>query len=404
MALSLFNKQNQNKKNILLIDVGSSSVGVALAIIENGHAPNIALSVREDIVFQEVLSSQRFAGAMNHALDKVLVRLQAEMKILVEAQGSKIVISDVFCTMSSPWFILKNRNLLISRQGEFEVTERTLEEFVNGDIELLKTELKEVLPHQDIKIIEKKIIHIKLNGYEIKNPYKQKTSRMELSVTVGVSSEKVVHSIESKIKGLFHTSHVHFGAFPVAAFSVIRDMFPTEKNFLFLDITGEATDVSRIDNDVLVKTASFPIGKNFFIREISTGLRTVHQEASSLFSMFLRDELDIASRMNIARFVEHAEEKWHTRFEKIISNLAEKGALPRKKFFTIDAEFAPFFSSSILKIKSKLLMGGSFEVQYLDQLIVSKFVSFDPEISRDPYLVVEALFAEKILAHHDQNE
>mgnify|MGYP001575409917 FL=1 len=250
MAFSFFKNSLRNESVSLLVDIGSASVGAALVKLEKGKPPHILATVRENISFQEVLSSGHFLIAMNHSLDKVLKNIQLKTK----STGHPL---HIFCTLSSPWFILKSRHLLISRQEEFEVTERTLDEFINDDIERLKDELKETLPPKDVKIIEKKIIQIKLNGYEIKNPYGQKTSQVELLMTVGVSSKKVVESIERKIGNVFHAKEVNFGAFPIAAFSAIRDIFPTEKNFLFLHITGEATDVSLVSNDILMGTVSF---------------------------------------------------------------------------------------------------------------------------------------------------
>lgn len=393
MALSFFTKQKQNDALTLLVDIGSSSVGVALVSIEKGRTPNVVASVRENISFQEVLSSHRFLSAMNHTLDKALKSLNEKTK----NTGAP---SNVFCTLSSPWFILKTRDLHIARDQEFEVTETNLEEFINEEVTRLKEEWKGTLPSDDVRIIEKKILHIKLNGYEIKNPYKQKTNRMEMTITVGVSSAKVIQSIERKINHYFHAGSVHFGAFPVAAFSAVRDIFPTEKDFLFLDITGEATDVSRSENDLLVDTVSFARGKNFFIREISSRLRTVHEEASSLFAMYLRNELSSEQSAKISSVVAHGEAEWLTRFEKAITTLAKGGALPRKIFFTCDADIAPLFTNLILKAKSEFLMGTAFDVQYLDQHIVSKFVTFETEIIRDPFIVVEALLAEKIVAQH----
>ncbi|HBB44464.1 MAG: hypothetical protein UW27_C0001G0034 [Parcubacteria group bacterium GW2011_GWA1_44_13] len=393
MAFSLFGGQKQNEALTLLVDIGSASVGAALIKIEKGQTPQIVSSIREDISFQEVLSSARFLLAMNKALDKVLKDLQEKTKTTGNPKH-------FFCTLSSPWFILKTRDLKIVKNDEFEVTERAIEKFIDEDILKLKDELKETLPPDDVRIIEKKVIHIKLNGYEIKNPYKQKTSRMEMTVTVGVSSGKVIQSIERKINNFFHAKSVHFGAFPVAAFSAIRDIFPTENNFLFLDITGEATDVSRVENDLLTRTVSFPRGKNFFIREISARLRTVHEEATTLFSMFLRGELDTVRYAEVSKIVETAEAEWLQRFEKAITVLAENGAPPRKIFFTADAEISSRLLLLISKAKSDLLADAEFEVQYLDQLIVSKFVSFDTEVIRDPFIVVEALLAEKLLEQH----
>ncbi|MFZ2303434.1 MAG: hypothetical protein WAV98_01420 [Minisyncoccia bacterium] len=393
MTFSLFGGQKQNETLTLIVDIGSASVGAALVKIEKGEIPKIIASIREDISFQEVLSSARFLLSMNKALDKVLKDLQEKTKTTGNPKH-------FFCTLSSPWFILKTRELKIIKNEEFEVSERSLEKFIDEDILKLKNELKATLPPDDVRIIEKKIIQIKLNGYEIKNPYKQKTSRMEMTVTVGVSSAKVIQSIERKINNFFHAKSVHFGAFPVAAFSAIRDIFPTEKNFLFLDITGEATDVSRVENDLLARTVSFPRGKNFFIREISARLRTVHEEATTLFEMFLREELDAVRQKEVAWIVAQAEKEWLARFEKAIMTFSGNSITPHKIFFTTDSDISAFFMNVVAKLKSELLTGAELDVQYLDQHIVSKFVLFDTEVARDPFVVVEVLLAEKLLKQH----
>ncbi|OHA79909.1 MAG: hypothetical protein A2747_01665 [Candidatus Yonathbacteria bacterium RIFCSPHIGHO2_01_FULL_44_41] len=402
MALSFFTKQKQDESLVLLVDIGSASVGGALVKIEKGSAPHILVTVRENISFQDALSPARFLVAMNRSLDKVLKTMQIKTNPVGLSQATKPtgLPAHIFCTLSSPWFILKSRHLRIAHQEEFEVTERILDEFINEDIALLKEELKETLPPKDVKIIEKKIVQIKLNGYEVRNPYGQKTSRIELSMIVGVSSGKVVESIERKLSNFFHVKSVHFGAFPIAAFSAIRDIFPNEKNFLFIDITGEATDVSLVSNDILAGTVAFSRGKNFFIREISTQLHTVHEEAATLFAMFLRDELDAVQHSKIAAIVAHTEDEWLMRFKKAIGILKGNGMLPFKVFFTADADIAPMLSRLIGTTKLELLKAASLDVQYLDQHIVAKFVSFEAEVTRDPFIVVEALLTEKLFKQH----
>lgn len=398
MAFSLFTKNTHNEILTLLVDIGSSSVGCALVKIEKGMAPHILATVRENIPFQESLSSAKFLLAMNHALERALKTIQLKHPSLHSRR--EVFISHIFCTLASPWFILKSRNIRISRPEAFEVTEHVLGGFLDEDIARLKEELKETLPPKDMVIIEKKIIQIKLNGYDIKNPYGQTTSRLEAVMTVGVSSAKVVESIKRKLGQFFHTTSVHFGAFPVAAFSAVRDIFPMEKNFLFLDITGEATDVSLVANDLLVGAMSFSRGRNFFIREISTQFHTIHEEAATLFAMFLRNELPSAKQALVGAAVARAEREWLTRFEKVVTTFAGNGALPLRVFFTTDADIAALFSRLVSKAKTDLFLSDSLEVQYLDQLIVSKFVSFEAEVVRDPFIVVEALLAEKIVFQH----
>lgn len=390
MVFSFFTKQKSDDSLTLLVDIGSASVGAALVKIEEGKNPHILLTVREDIPFQESLSSTRFLSGMTHALERALKNLQKQNK----GHGAP---ARTFCTFSSPWFILKNRNLKITRTDAFQVTEKNLNAFLDEDIESLKDELKDTLPPADIEIIEKKIIEMKLNGYEIKNPYGQTTHQMEILATVGLSSKKVIEGVERIISRFFHSPSVHFGSFPVAAFSTVRDIFPEERTFLLLDITGETTDVSFIANDLFMGTVSFPRGKNFFIREISTEEHTLHAEASTLLGMFLRDELEGGRRDRIGAVVTRSKDEWISRFEKSLASFRSVGVLPRKVFFTADTDVAGFFTGLINKARSELWAGEAIEAACLDHLMVSKFVTFESEIVRDPFIAVEALLAGKLM-------
>lgn len=396
MSSSLFShfvSKKESEELTLVVDIGSASVGAAFVKIGQTVSPHVVSSARMDISFQDTLSSSRFLQAMLHALDGALRALESNLK-----PTSRV--TNVFCTLSSPWFILKTRNIHVVREQEFEVTQQALEAFIDQDIEKLKGEMKAMLPLSDVAIIEKKIIHIKLNGYEIKNPYKQITSRMELTATLGVSSRKVMLSLEHRIQKFFHSKNIHFGVFPVATFGVIRDMFPQDENFLFLDITGETTDLTRIENGVLVNSLMFPYGKNSFVRAISGGLRTIHQEASSIFMMYLRKELDPARTLQVGKIIRKVELEWLAKFEKSATALSQGAALPRKLFFISDIEVESLFTLLVGQSTMSSLMKQNFDIQYLDQLIVSKFVTFDNETKRDPFLVIETLFAQKILAQH----
>ncbi len=399
MVFSFFNKNAEDKTLVLLVDIGSASVGCALVKRKEGEVSQILATTRTELHFQESLSSAKFLFAMNHALERALKVMQVKTKEISLDKRNEGSVSPayIFCTLSSPWFILKNRHIQLVRDNPFEINREMLDDLLNKDIELLKEEIKETLPLKDIVVIEKKIIQMKLNGYEIKNPYGQKTAQVDIIMNVGISSGKVVQSIEQKISQFFHSPLIHFGAFPVAAFSAIRDIFPSEKSFIFLDITGEATDVSFSANDILMETMSFPYGKNFFIRKLSTSLHTPHEEASTLFSMFLRKELPQDQQVLVEKSIADTGKEWSIRFGKSISMLSRNGVIPRKVFFTTDIDLASFFLSLISKEKTEFLLNESFDVQYINQPLVANFISFSPEVSRDSFLVIEALLVEKLI-------
>lgn len=387
MAFSFFSKQ-RGALQVLLVDIGSASVGVALARLQKNKEPHIIATHRESIPFQGMLSSSRFLLAMNQSLEVALKHVHLELKGATPPKH-------VFCSLSSPWFILKNRSICIEQTTAFKVTEKNLYNFLDEDIALLKDEIKEAFPIKDVALVEKKIIQIKLNGYEVQNPYGRMTSQLEAVAVLSLSSKKVITSIEQKIGKFFHTKSLHFGAFPIALFSAIRDIFPEEKNFIFLDITGEATDVSYVKNDLIIDTQSFHCGKNFFIREISTYFKTHETEAATLFKMFLEGTLDKKMQSDLSKVIVQISAEWAIRFEKSLTKFSKFGVLPKIVFFTSDDDVAPLFKNLIKNTRLSTLSRSNFEASYFDQYIVAKFVTFDSGVLRDPFLVVEALLAEK---------
>lgn len=390
MAFSFFTKRAPDTSTVLLLDIGSASIGVAFVTLEKGKPPHLSALVRKDIPFQEALTSAHFISAMVRTLDHAIKESKTRRR-------GTVVTDNIFCTLSAPWFILKNRHLRITKDEEFDVDATTIEKFFNSEVEKLKEEIKGTLPLKDVVVIEKNIIQTKFNGYEVKDhPYGRKVKDMEITATVSLSSLRATEGIQRAIVHSFHSDSVRFGVFPIVAFSAIRDMFPHGQNFLFLDIAGEATSVSFVLHDMLADTVSFPCGKNFFIREISINLKTSHEEATTLFNAFLRGELDKPRHVEIARIFEYCRGEWVARLEKVLVTSLKSSAPLHQIFFTSDEEVKHLFEQSIRAAASKKLGAEKLEVWYLDHTATIDLVTFESGTVRDPFLAVEALFARKL--------
>lgn len=397
MTFSFFTKNAKRESLALLIDIGSASVGAALMEVGPDKIPHVVATTREDIPFQDELSSARFLSAMSHALERALKTIQLKTK----ATG---VPANIFCSLSSPWFLLKSRHLLVERKEAFEVNADFLEKLLDEEIDHLKAELKETLPPEDMMVIEKKIIQTKLNGYDIKNPYGQQATHLKLTMTVGISSRKVIQRIERTLQNFFHVVPIHFGAFPIAAFSAIRDIYPTEKTFIFLDITGESTDVTLVNNDLLMGTMTFPRGKNYFVRAISSQFAAPHEAAMSTLNMFLDGKLDAIMQQQVELLLSRLESEWVTRFQKTLTLFEADGPLSHKIFFMADADASSLFATCIGKATREVDASKKiFDVQYIDQIILEKFVNFASEVNRDVFLATEALLATKVVPQLKNN-
>lgn len=392
MVLSFFTKYLHRNHPILLIDIGSASIGAAIVAPSRSNnkkdRPHILATVHEDISFQEALSSKQFLSAMNHALMKVLKKIRDEKSL-----NGKVP-SRIFCSLASPWCLLKVRHISLARSEAFEVSPATLEGFVEDDVRVLTKDIAASLPTHDLAIVEKNIIQIKLNGYEVAHPYSKKVQNLELVTAISLSSRRVVDTVSQTIRQLFYTP-VHYGTFSLVMFSAVRDLFASEKNFLFMDISGEATDVSFSEVDAIAGSVSFPRGKNAFIREISLRLSTPHEEAATLFRMFLKHELALEKQNEIAGIVTVASLAWAERFKKALAALGRGPMLPSKIFFTADIETKEFFTELIERVADDFFGGKRSIVWYIDHTALADTVSYESGAMRDPFLSLEALFFQK---------
>ena len=145
------------------------------------------------------------------------------------------------------------------------------------------------------------------------------------------------------------------------------------------------------------ETTFFSYGKNYFIREISVGLKTPQEEAGTLFGMYLRGELEEKKQIQVENSVAQSRAKWNNHFKKALTGLAKIGKLPHIVFFTTDTEVSHFFEILIKEASQDFFSGEGLDVEYLDTKTMANFASFESGIERDPFLALEALFAKKII-------
>jgi len=379
---------SKKEKIVAILDIGSSSVGGALVSLKNDSIPEILYSVREDMVLQDNLNLARFTSSMLSTLDRVLADLGKK------AQEPP---RDFICTLSSSWHISTTKTIKVSKELPFTVTRKMLDGLVNKEARefISKTEEGKQKERGTLEAIDIKNIHVKLNGYETNNPYEKRVNNIEITLFISTSEEKTTNLIREKIYRTFHTKDVLFSAFSLAAFTTIRDIFSDKKDFLFLDITGEVTDVSIIRNNTLLEVSSFPMGKNFVMRKIASGLNTSLEEAGSLFNLLNMNKIDDVALAVITPILSDARKEWLSSFTNTIIGFSKNFSIPAAVFFTADPDIAKWFTESIEKEEfgQIILASDSFDALFLDQKILGKFCSFGKGVVQDPFIILASIFA-----------
>ncbi|TRZ53327.1 hypothetical protein D4R99_01060 [bacterium] len=371
-----------------MVDIGSSSVGAAAVLLSSGYKPKVFYSVREEMIFQKNFSFERFASSMLKTLGKVLTDISVVK--LPDHSGKTFS-----CFLSSPWYasqtiILEKKTdvpVMVDEKFLYELQKKEIEDFKVREIEKIG---------RDAVILETKTIQTKLNGYETGDPFGKKAQEIEVAIYASISSEKIVKAITERVKKVFHMSSPQFYSFSLASFTAIRDMFH-EKNFLFMDISGEASDLSVVRNHILEETIAFPIGKNSVIRKIAEETALDFQESASLFRMVKDEDLEKTAGRKIKKAMLAAGKEWILSFQNALSSASTEESFPKDIFVTADNDVSKWFIENLQDAgtDSFSVVGNAFTIRHLNGTFLSAFCDSETGSERDPFLMIESLFLDR---------
>lgn len=397
---------SEKKEEILaaVFDIGSGSVGGALVRIDKEKAkrkfnpfslafepasekkPEILYAARTPIRVRGEFNSASFLLGAEKALAETAGKLQNARL------GAP---KKVFAFLAAPFYAGQTRIVKYKKSSPFSVTEKLYSDLIQKEIKNFKS--LEALSAQGSRLLEESVTLIKLNGYQVKDPFGKRAKELEIALFISVAPEEALSRIEYRIRKIFNLDII-FHSFLFSSFVAARDIYG-EKNFLFLDIAGEITDLALVKDDRLEESISFPWGRNHLIRAISRKFTSDIYESEALLSLYVKGCLDkdICGRLEEAMGEESREYLRHLRDS--LEEIAPRGGIPSKIYFTSDDDIAgwlkgvmardEFVNYRASKNKINVIMIGSAE---LSSLVLCK-----DEAERDPFLMLEAFFIKRVI-------
>lgn len=387
---------------VIIFDIGSGSVGAALVAFENDSVPTILYSVRIPISFQKEIRPGLFLKRMLHTLEGVALELEQKgIAQLDRGLFGKKKIGQILCVFSSPWYTSQTKMLTIERKRTFTVSADFIEKMLSKAKKHFEKSVQENENTKHIlnpNIIESNIIYTTLNGYKTANPYGRKVHSVETAVFFSLISGNMSKMVTEVFEKVFNTRKISFHSFTLASFSVIRDIFHTEENFLIIDISGEITEISLIREGVLLETVSFPIGKYSMLRGIASALRTIPEEAHSLIRLHFEGKKK--GTPAVEKYLNVAEKEWQATLSRALTDLSGGLSLPRTVFLTVDSDLGGWFKNIISgeTLGHEAFATGPFSVVMLDGTKFHNYYTLQKGVPSDSFLGLETLFFHKVLS------
>ena len=390
---------------VAIFDVGSGSIGAAIATISTAKLPDIIWSKRVQLPTQTSLSYEQLVKSMLATLLDISLELQSNGVPLLKKAGKRAKLDDVFFAFASPWYSMQAKVFKIEKEESYELTEQFVKNLIKKEeavfAEASKKASADKKQNQPPVLIERKVIQTSLNGYIVSDPYKKPVRHAQIDLVLS-AVPAYIHDKASEIKNqlLNKRSGGIFHSFILPAFIVTRDIFHGNTSFLQIDISGEVTDVATVHKGTIVDATSFPYGKNYVIREIAKKFNISVEQSLGMLHTYMAGESTADETTRIRTALVDVHKVWLDAFYETVARISTEVPLPKNIYVTVDDDFGEWFKQTILAgdFSEYALSKTPFRITHLSTKLLSNYVTHSKLTAElDPFLALEAIFLRKAL-------
>ncbi len=355
-------------KPLVIFDIGNGSVGAASITFPMGEIPQVDYVKRLLLPIKERVQTKTLVANTLSSLREISASL------LKEKRHSH----DAAIFFASPWHILHTKVISIDKKETFTVTRSLIEEIVEREVKEIQKQNK------DQVLIDKGVIHIKINGYSTNSPYGKTANRLEVSLYTCFVLNEFLNQVAITIEKNFSVRHLSYHSFPITAFSVIQRIFQDDHSFIFIDITSEITDIVVVVGGSIIDTGSFPVGKNILIRKVADYFKITPDLALSFVKLFGEGKAASDLATTIGNLSGAVREEWQAYFYEIVKEICGALPIPRKVFVTADDDVSEIFLSYIKEpISIKTFLGSN---------ALKDLCHFAVHVPSDSFLAIESVY------------
>ena len=383
--------QNGRERDVLLIfDVGSGSVGGAIVLDGKGEPPTVLYGTRSEILFQQELTASRLLSLCLRALSEVVLAIEHEGFDKAGFAGHRPSVAEAIVSLSAPWTVSKTSFLRLRNEHPARITEAMFKALLEDD----RRAAVASVPKGGVEI-ERKLVKSVLNGYETAEPYGKEALTAEFATLSSYTLPKLKEKVTDIISHRLHAKTISFHSFSLLSFAVLRELFPTSENFIFVDVSGEQTEVSVVKKNVSLETISFPFGKNHMIRVLERDGKLPPSGAESFMKLYGEGKMESKLSEKAATIISQCEEEWLRHFFKALTQFSEEVFLPEVLYIAADAHVSLLIERIVKKgdFSKFTLASAPFRTLIIDESVLGAHIRTSLS---DPFISLIALAAGRI--------
>ncbi|HZS42856.1 MAG TPA: hypothetical protein VFA52_01420 [Candidatus Paceibacterota bacterium] len=382
------------EKQVLLFYIGNGGLKSALISQSKTDLPKILLLDRESLGNSASLSKKELEEVVYRKLDALAGRMQ---KAILDANLTNKKVNAVLAIVSAPWYHALTKTYKLKKDEPFLIKDKTI-------TELLESTDKDSAPEQEeVTVLERKIIHIALNGYVTDSPINKKATDLEVSVIQSLTEKKFLSEIENILSRYFPISAYHFHTLALASFVTIRDILKETKDFLLINVTNLISEISLVKDNLLQETISIPIGFAGLLDKVSKALNVTPEVAFSLLKMYKGDQLEKQIGEKLGESLAVFRKEWAAQIGEAFKNLSGGVALPAACYLLSHHQLENLFADLIQPedYSQFSFNQGEFHIRNISALDFVQFIDFN-RLPLDSGMAVAIIFAKQTLLNRER--
>lgn len=394
--------KNVKEEVSLLVDIGNGSITTSLVLFKEKELPEFLFVESSNFLVGSSPDARKLIGDMEKTLDSLLHSLIKNGFSHKYWQNKRKNIDSALIVFSSPWFTSKTNHIHLSQEKDFVITNKFLNDVLTAEEDRFIKELTKNLPNTDsglFNIIEKSIVHTKINGYILDSVIGKKTKQFDTFIHMAIVGRNITQKIEELISRYAHIDEdrIVFHTFPLVSFSVIRDIFHTTSDFVIMDVTSDVTDITLVQNDIIIKSVSMPCGRNLILRQVSKALDSSIEIAESMIKLYIDNKLEKENLEKIERVLVDLEKEWAIYLENALQELCVDMHLPKKVYLTSETDSAFFFEKFLMLSKTDTTSDfrKNIDITKIERETLSAFYKTDFKSKTNQFIGMVALFYNK---------
>lgn len=377
----------EGRKTTLIFDVGTSSVGGAIARY-NEPLPRLMFHTRWRGGLNDYPDFERYFG---HTLNGIGEVARTLIKNKDFERPKRLV-----CFLPSILYFSEIRTAKITYPEPKEITPKLVEDVITKEVEAFQ---KETLFRKDIPegmpvLLEKKLVNIRLNGYQTPEPYGKKACEVSVSLFLSYTPDTILKKIQHRIQQFVHTEKIEFYGAIQALYELIEYHFKEQKHYILYNLTGEITELLIVRDGKLSQIVTYPFGKKTLIRKLKDALKVSHAEAETLLRLYLTGAISRTERPRVKEALDMVRKEWKVNLSLVLDRIAGHMHLPGLIFLANGGSYSDLFKNWLVQERRELLLPeASVRVSILkEELLARNFYTSSRDYADDSMLAFETIF------------